>query len=527
MSAYLEVEEQGPPGYRIADAGPAHAITLAAEPLPGLQASPGEAEVQQALRKAGVVMGVNQGAIARALASPVARTVQVAAGRPASGGRPGRVESLLPEEAADTLRSLSLRVEPGQPLARLTPAQPGEAGYDVSGNRLEPEPPPTCLLTAGSGVQLSADGTEAVATICGRPVILEVDDGVYRAAVVPVAEWDEPPAGPGDTYRFEGDVVINGNLGGGVTISAGGWIWVRGRVEHARLTAGQGIWVERSAEWSHLTTHATRRRLAEFQRKFSSVESDLRQMKEYAGLIADHPRYPELARVRTFGEVILFLTRQQFAELHERLCRAGQMLAELPELQAHVDLQAILNVLKYRVFAGNLRSVDEFTEFIDTLSTAAQRALDILGAGGVDAPVHARVLIGSEVRADGDVIIHGSGAEQSVIRARGRIQATSLRAVRAVSAEAIETEAVAALSPDSLALEVESGGHLWIGLALQQAHLRVGTWRGMATPETRNLLIRSDAAGHVHISSHARGSQGLAPVFLVRKGYTNEAGEAG
>ena len=109
----------------------------------------------------------------------------------------------------------------------------------------------------------------------------------------------------------------------------------------------------------------------------------------------------------------------------------------------------------------------------------------------------------------------------------GRISGDQPPARAAVSAEAIETEAVAALSPDSLALEVESGGHLSIGLALQQAHLRVGTWRGMATPETRNLLIRSSAAGHVHVWSHARGSQGLAPVFLVRKGYADEAGEAG
>ena len=38
-------------------------------------------------------------------------------------------------------------------------------------------------------------------------------------------------------------------------------------------------------------------------------------------------------------------------------------------------------MLKYRIFAGNLRSVDEFTEFIDTLSAATQRALNLSAPG--------------------------------------------------------------------------------------------------------------------------------------------------
>ncbi|BAD41336.1 conserved domain protein [Symbiobacterium thermophilum IAM 14863] len=77
LSAYLEVEEQGPPGYRIADAGPARVLALTAEPLPGLQANPRDADVHQALRRAGVSAGVIPSAVAYALASPAARTVQV------------------------------------------------------------------------------------------------------------------------------------------------------------------------------------------------------------------------------------------------------------------------------------------------------------------------------------------------------------------------------------------------------------------------------------------------------------------
>ena len=400
MSAYLAVEEQGPPGYRIADAGPAHVITLVAEPMPGLQANPSEEELQRAMWAAGIAMGVDRDAVVGALSSPEAKLVKVASGRPPTQGVAGRVESPLLDEGLDAKVSLSLRAEPGQVLVRITPGQPGEPGYDVLGNRLEPEPVPPQGLIAGHGAVLSEDGTEALAALYGRPVFLEVEPGVYRAAVVPVAEFSALPQTGEEIHRFEGDVVIYGDLNG-VAVSAGGWIWVRGAVQGATLVAGQGIWVERSVQWSRLTTRATQHRLVQFHQHYASIVSDLQQMRHYLDMIVEHPRYEELIRVRTFGEVILFLAQQRISALGQRIQRARETLMDLAELRAYVDLEALLNALEYRVYSGTMESADELGEFIDTLGTAVQRAEDILGAGGADAPVCAHVIIGSEVNADG------------------------------------------------------------------------------------------------------------------------------
>lgn len=526
MSAYLLVEEQGPPGYRIADAGPAHVITLVSEPLPGLQANPGEEELERAMWAAGIVMGVDCGAALRAFARPEAQTVRVASGKPATQGVPGRVESLLLDESLDAHASLGLRAEPGQVLARLTPAEPGEAGHDVLGNSLEPDPIPSLTLVAGHGALLSQDGTEALASLYGRPVLLEVEPGVYRASVVPVAEYYGLPQTGDEPHRFEGDVVIHGDLNG-VAVSAGGWIWVRGAVQGASLVAGQGIWVERGVQWSHLTTRATRKRLVQFHQHYAAIVSDLRRLRHYATMIIDHPRYQELARVRSLGEVMLFLTRQRFSALDQRIHRARQTLADLTELRAYVDLEAILNALECRLYSGGMESVDDLEEFIDTLKTAVQRAEDILGAGGVDAPVCARVIIGSEVSADGDVTIHGSGAERSTVRAKGLIQVPSLRDVLATSATGIETETAVAITPGSLRLEVYPGGYIRIGLALQNVEVKVGNWSRVVAPESRNVLIQSDVGDQVRVTSYPDNRRKPPTVLPPAEQYGSPATQAG
>ena len=150
-------------------------------------------------------------------------------------------------------------------------------------------------------------------------MLLSIEPDVCRVAIVPVTKLSGPLVESTEPYRFEGDVVVEGDVSGGVTLQAGGWIWVKGSVHGATLEARQGIWVDRSVKWARLTTRATRILLMQFQQQVQAILTDLTQMCEYAKRIVGHPRYAELTRSRSFGEVMLLLAQQQFGPLQRRI----------------------------------------------------------------------------------------------------------------------------------------------------------------------------------------------------------------
>jgi len=195
------------------------------------------------------------------------------------------------------------------------------------------------------------------------------------------------------------------------------------------------------------------------------------------------------------------LVREQFTNLRRRIHHVRDMLATHTILRTQVDLEAILNSMEYRLYSGELRSIDDLAQLIDAITVATQRAVDILGAGGHDAPVRAHMMVGSDIDADGDVILDGPGAEQTVMRSRGYVQANNLRDVRAISSKGIRTESAVASTPGSLLLEVVPGGQIRVGMAVKEVEVRVGNWNCVLPPESRNILIESDSDGHVRSGS--------------------------
>ncbi|MEW8978186.1 MAG: FapA family protein [Symbiobacterium sp.] len=342
-------------------------------------------------------------------------------------------------------------------------------------------------------------------------MLLSIEPDVCRVAIVPVTKLSGPLVESTEPYRFEGDVVVEGDVSGGVTLQAGGWIWVKGSVHGATLEARQGIWVDRSVKWARLTTRATRILLMQFQQQVQAILTDLTQMCEYAKQIVGHPRYAELTRSRSFGEVMLLLAQQQFGPLQRRIRSARRILAGLNIQEAQVNAEAVLNALEHALYTGALPSIAEIVQFTDALAEAAHRTIDLLGAGGRDAPVHTYVLIGSEVDADGDVVIHGSGAEQSVIRARGSVQVNYLRDSRVKASSAVTVETVAASLNDSLLLEVEPGGRIRVGTATVPTPVRIGDWSRTLAQRVRNVQIESNYQGVINVTQSTSPNQGGDP----------------
>lgn len=127
-------------------------------------------------------------------------------------------------------------VKVGDPLAQKIPFTHGKQGYTVTGSPLEAIPGADIDLKAGDGTTISPKNENVlVSTKVGLPRLIdngiEVDE-VYKIKNVDVSTGH---------VKFEGSVIIDGDVCEGMKVSATGDITIGGFVESAFLDAGGDI----------------------------------------------------------------------------------------------------------------------------------------------------------------------------------------------------------------------------------------------------------------------------------------------
>ncbi|ASP46980.1 DUF342 domain-containing protein [Cognaticolwellia beringensis] len=148
---------------------------------------------------------------------------------------------LRPKEREDgsvDMRDLGdiICVKIGDPLAKKIPHTDGIPGYTVTGEVLEPSPGNDIEMRIGDGTVLSEKNTSIlVSTLVGLPRIIENGmevDSVYHLKKVDVSTGH---------VKFKGSVIIDGDVGEGMKVTATGDISIGGFVESATLDAGRDI----------------------------------------------------------------------------------------------------------------------------------------------------------------------------------------------------------------------------------------------------------------------------------------------
>ena len=127
-------------------------------------------------------------------------------------------------------------VKIGDPLAKKIPYTEGILGYTVTGEILQPAPGVDIEMSVGEGTILSEKNNNVlISTQIGLPRIIENGmevDSVYRLKSVDISTGH---------VKFEGSVIIDGNVGEGMKVAATGDISIGGFVESATLDAGRDI----------------------------------------------------------------------------------------------------------------------------------------------------------------------------------------------------------------------------------------------------------------------------------------------
>lgn len=221
---------------------------LTVAPPEGDAAAPDLAAAKAALGKAGVVVGVDEAAIAEAVGPALGGRVEVARGIAPKHGVNGWLEPLVAvnrqrhvveEGAQQDLRDLGEvpSVAAGTALMRRHAPVEGVAGKGVTGKLL----PAGVVKAVEFSVSLQgaevdpADPDLLRATMAGQPVLKQ--NGVL---VEPIVKFDAIDMASGNV-DFVGTIEIRGDVHAGMRIKAGGDIVVGGNVESSELEAGGNI----------------------------------------------------------------------------------------------------------------------------------------------------------------------------------------------------------------------------------------------------------------------------------------------
>lgn len=124
------------------------------------------------------------------------------------------------------------KVQEGELLARLTPADKGTVGTDVMGGKIQPKRVKVKVLKKTQYTRISEDGLELYSLVSGHVTLVE--DKVFVSDVYEVAA--DVDASTGD-IDYDGNVLVRGNVRTGYTVRAKGNIVVNGVVEGATLIA--------------------------------------------------------------------------------------------------------------------------------------------------------------------------------------------------------------------------------------------------------------------------------------------------
>lgn len=209
-------------------------------------------DIISTLKLQGVTMGVDKDAINAYLSDRHYCTDYVLAkGLPPTNGKDASIEyffntnpNLKPKLNEDgsvdffSLSAISL-VKEGDKLATLTREEPGESGYNVTGDKLPPREVRKLTLKFGRNIELSEDELTITSLVNGHASLVE--GKVFVSDVYQVSDVDTATG----NIEYNGNVCVLGNVKTGFSVKAKGDVEVRGVVENAFVEASGNVTIAR------------------------------------------------------------------------------------------------------------------------------------------------------------------------------------------------------------------------------------------------------------------------------------------
>lgn len=209
-----------------------------------------EDSVKQILDENGVKYGIINRNIAEICLNKPKNKVIVAKGRKPGKGKDASIEykvDLFHKDAEFEVDEDSDRVDfkqthtydsiqPGTLLAEKFPPRPGERGISVQNEIIESKPGKDMDLKIGEGVELRDNGTKAISTIAGLPILSRGGEIEVTKLLVINSDVDYSTG----NINFSGDILIRGDILDDFEVTGGENIKILGNIYHARVESLNG-----------------------------------------------------------------------------------------------------------------------------------------------------------------------------------------------------------------------------------------------------------------------------------------------
>lgn len=199
-------------------------------------------DITKYLKDNGIVQGIDTGAITQMLSNKKYNVpVLIAAGKKPEDGQDGRFDILCLTESIEigdeelqnnnyNNSHLFEAVREGQPLARYIPATAGKFGFNIMGQLVNPKKGKELPPLKGKGIVISEDRKVYTAAYGGR--VIRTEDRLEVSKVLTINGNINSTVG---NIKFDGDIIIKGDVLSGFNIEAKGDVEIDGHFERSNI----------------------------------------------------------------------------------------------------------------------------------------------------------------------------------------------------------------------------------------------------------------------------------------------------
>ncbi|NLZ93477.1 MAG: DUF342 domain-containing protein [Firmicutes bacterium] len=384
-------------------------------------------DLQNILVQAGIKFGLLHEALGKALLQRN-QPLCVAKGTPPQPGTDDSITLHFPEEelTGEMITKLSedLRlsyevpsVKPGEVIAVWQRGRDGENGQDIMGRTIAPPRCRRLKITCRQGTELREDG-KIIATMAGRPCLAQTDLR-YRFEVMPVYIHAQDLTAEMPHLKYDGDVVIKGNVLEGTSVKATGTVDVLGNVIGSAIETKKSVRINGNLIQSSVQAGYDLQALQELHSVLQKISDSLTLLTAALEQLQEQPQFQKLP----FAIVVEKILKLRHPTFQKDIGQLTTILTEItknvPELTATFSREQILNKLDFQQWET---SADLDTALTQTM--ALQQQIDSFYE--IEANINCKYALNSHLTAAQHISINGQGCFHSQLLAGSTVTISNI-----------------------------------------------------------------------------------------------------
>lgn len=355
-------------------------------------------------------------------------------------------------------------VEKGSILAIKVVGKNGEDGIDIYGHKIKKNNGKKINITIGEGCILQDENT-VIADRNGKPKFLN-----NKFSVVNVHEISTDVDINTGNIKFNGDILIRGDIKEGMLVESGNSIEVLKNMENSQINAKGNVTVAQNVIFSTILAGGEDITKLQELDMYTSLNDNIIKLLEAAKQVES---YKLLGEKISYGEIIKLLIENKFKKL-QSTCTEIVKYNNFEENQ-FIDLRKILKEKLLGLGPLQIKSSDELTDISSLLIKNIDEIKDRLAM-----PVSVTIgyLQDSTVQSSGNVIISGKGQYVSKIIAKDYVrflQPNSIARGGIVKAnDEIKCGTIGSLGGVSTKIMVGASGKIYAEIAYQNTTFVIG-----------------------------------------------------